>query len=333
MQPTTLHSVFAGILFILDPHVSSRKPGTRNDIDFTATVIDKIDQAACIANERNLVPVIPGDLFDREHDTQDLMMTLLVRALNKFQVKPFVLAGNHDLTETSLTDDTALAVLKEAGVVRVVDQNGLFLACQVKSGDSVKAIAVGGTPHGMQIPDDVRYAAEDAGIQADVTGWITHEDLAFDGAYPGALEMFQIKGCPWVVNGHMHLTKEPVRKGGTLWHNPGNITRLSKDCAAHTPSVWAMDAEGIMTQIPLRFVPDVFDAVKGRVQSDSNGASTDSASAFVDMLKACTITSKADIRTEDGSLLMHDIAEVCKERKTSLGTVNILTALHGMAVE
>lgn len=333
MQLTTLPGVFTGILFILDPHVSSRKPGTRNDADFTATAIGKIDQAASIANERNLVPVIPGDLFDREHDTQDLMMTLLIRALNKFLTKPFVLAGNHDLTETSLTDNTALAVLKEAGVVRVVDQNGLFLACQVKSGDSVKTIAVGGTPHGMQIPDDVRYAAEDAGVQADVTGWITHEDLAFDGVYPGALEMFPIKGCSWVVNGHMHLTKEPVRKGGTLWHNLGNITRLSKDCAAHTPSVWAMDAEGALTQIPLRFAPDVFDVVKGHVQADSNGASTDSASAFVEMLKACTISSKADIRTEDGSLLMQDIAGICKDRKASLGAVNILTALHGMAVE
>lgn len=332
MQITNLPGVFAGILFILDPHVSSRKPGTRNDVDFTATVIDKINQAAVVANERNLIPVIPGDLFDREHDTQDRMLTLLVRALNGFAVKPFVLAGNHDLTETSLTDDTALAVLREAGVVRVIDQNGLFLSCQIKHGDSVKTIAVGGTPHGMQIPDDVRYVAEDAGIKADATGWITHEDLAFDGAYPGALEMFPIKGCSWVVNGHMHLTKEPVRKGGTLWHNPGNIVRLSKDCAAHTPSVWVMDAEGGMAQIRLRFAPDVFDAVKGNVVASADGAMTEKTSVFVEMLKACTVMSDADVKTEDGSVLFADIAEVCKERKASLGAVNILTALHGMAV-
>lgn len=336
MQITTIPGIVSGLLFILDPHVSSRKPGTRNDADFTLAVIDKIDQASVIANELNLIPIIPGDLFDREHDTQDRMMTFLVRALNKFNVKPFVLAGNHDLTETALTDDTALAVLREASVVNVVEQNGLFLSCQVKSGDGVKTMLVGGTPNGMRIPDDVRPAVEDVentGIQVDVTGWITHEDLAFDGAYPGALEMFPIKGCSWVVNGHMHLTKEPVRRGGTLWHNPGNITRLSKDCANHIPSVWSMDANGAMLQIPLSFVPDVFDAIKGRVLPDSVGASMDSASAFVDMLKACSITSKADQRTEDGSLLMKDIVEVCKERKASVGAANILASLHEMVVE
>lgn len=330
MPLTQLSGIYAGFLHIGDPHNSSRRPGTRNDSDFTATVIGKLEQAAAIANDRNLIPIILGDLFDREHDTQDRMMTLLVRVLNKFNIKPFVLAGNHDLTETSLTDDTALAVLVEAEVVQVIEQTGVFLAAQIEMHDEIYTVAVGGTPYGMTIPNDVMPFLSEVGVLTEYVGWLTHEDIAFEGAYPGAMEPFEINGCSWVVNGHMHLSKRPLKAGRTIWHNPGNITRLSKDCASHIPSVWEMNAVGGMCRVPLKHVEDVFDAIKGKVDANADGATIDKTSAFVEMLKACTIA--VDPKTQDGSVLMEDIVEACKEKKASAGATNILMTLHGMAV-
>jgi len=330
MELIQLPGVHAGILHIGDPHSTSRRPGTRNDRNFMLTVIEKLEQVAEIANSRNLISIILGDLFDREDDTNPEMMTRLIRALNMFIEKPFVMAGNHDMSETSLTDDTALAILREAGVVSVIDQSGFFLVAQIDDGNEQKTIAVGGSPHGAFIPTDVASMLADSGIKADSVGWITHEDMAFDGAYPGAKEFFEIKGCDWVVNGHMHLTKKPVKSGRTIWHNPGNITRLSKDCADHVPSVWYMNVSGGMTQLPLRYVKDVFDAVKGSVVANKDGAMIDKTSAFVEMLKVCSIAAEG--KTQDGSVLLEDIALVCAERKASVGAINILSALHGMAV-
>lgn len=332
---THLAGTYAGLLFALDPHVTSRKPGTRNDQSFLMTVIGKLDQAAAIANERNLVTVIPGDLFDLEHLERagdDLMMTLLIRTLNKFNEKPFVLAANHDMSETRLTDDTAMAVLKEAGVIDVVDYPGIFLLVNIEHHGEARLVAVGGSPHGMTIPTDVAPLLAEIGAEPDCVGWITHEDMAFDGAYPGAKEVFEIDGCSWVVNGHMHLTKKPLKAGKTIWHNPGNIVRLSKDCAGHIPSVWEMSAVGALTRIPLDHVADVFESVKGRVAANADGATMEKTSEFVEMLKACTIAANADVKTEDGSVLLADIAAVCQERKASIGAVNILTALHEMVV-
>src|SRR5690606_4518046 len=72
----------------------------------------------------------------------------------------------------------------------------------------------------------------------DTALWLTHEDLAFEGSYPGALPIQPIPGVDMVVNGHMHATKTPVLAEGTAYYNPGNITRMSIDLAEHVPSVW-----------------------------------------------------------------------------------------------
>jgi hypothetical protein len=334
MKVTILHEVVNGLLHIGDPHISSRRPGTRNDVGFTSVVIDKLRQAAVIANKRKLIPIILGDLFDREDDTDAEMMTLLIRVLNEFDIKPFVLSGNHDLSETVLTDDTALAVLREADVVNVIDESGYFLLARLHDGDSFKTVAVGGSPHSSAVPSLITEVDCNGlnGARPDVFGWITHEDMAFDGAYPGSKPLVEIDGCSWVVNGHMHLTKPPVTVGNTVWHNPGNITRQSKDCARHVPSVWEMNAAGRMKQIPLVYVEDVFDAVKGYVNPDHMGAEINITSTFVEMLVKARDDAGGGIKTQDGSVLKEDIAAVCYEKNVSIGAINILNALHEMAL-
>lgn len=329
LRPTGL----AGVLYIGDPHGSSRKPGTRNDQDFTSVVLDKIEQAVDIANQRKALVVILGDLFDRENDADGQVgrsfLTRLIRILRKANEKPVVLAGNHDKGGAEVTDDTTLAALAAAGVIHLVQETELFLDARLENG---RRVILGGTPHGMEIPADTAPYLEAAGIKSDgelICGWITHEDLAFAGAYPGALEMFEIRGCDIVVNGHMHLTKEPIKVGQTLWCNPGNITRQSKDCADHVPSVWSMTDRPELDQIPLQYRKDVFDAVINHVSMVKTGATPMASSSFVDMLKTA---SQGDVKTEDGSLLLADIQEVSADLNLSADAKAMLISVHEEAM-
>jgi len=112
------------------------------------------------------------------------------------------------------------------------------------------------TPHGAEIPNTIEAAAGETVVL------VTHHDLAFQGAYPGAAPLKQIAGCQMVVNGHMHKTTPSVPIGTTVWHNPGNITRLSVDCLDHVPSVWAWGVRclGVQAeQIALMYERDCFD--------------------------------------------------------------------------
>ena len=113
-----------------------------------------------------------------------------------------------------------------------------------------------GAPYGAQIPDAI-----DAGGAGQVV-LVTHHDLAFQGAYPGAQLLKEIEGCDMVVNGHMHFTTPSVKKGRTWWHNPGNIEPITIDCKDHKPAVWAWEVGAAceaLERIDLPHNADCFD--------------------------------------------------------------------------
>lgn len=68
--------------------------------------------------------------------------------------------------------------------------------------------------------------------------WITHHDLAMNGAYPNSIPLKEIVGVDFVINGHIHGTKVPVKVDHTVYYNTGNITRMKIDMIDHKPAVW-----------------------------------------------------------------------------------------------
>src|ERR1700736_2930820 len=96
-----------GFLFVGDPHVSSKRPGRRID-DYVASVIGKLRLAGEIARERDLVPVILGDLFHRARENDLPLLSQLLDVFNGYPMPPVVLGGNHDKQETQLRDVDAL---------------------------------------------------------------------------------------------------------------------------------------------------------------------------------------------------------------------------------
>jgi len=295
----------AGLLLIGDPHVGSRKPGRRKDADWPDAILRKLEACVGIANGRGLAPVLLGDLFERAVEPDEALKSRLIRILKAFRIRPLANVGNHDIAHTRLSDGDSLAVLGLCDVVDVVAQAGPVREV-VMAG---RRWGLGATPFGQDAPTDV------GGLfpGAERTLWLTHHDIAFGKAYPGAAPPFPIPGCDLVVNGHIHKTEKPIQAGPTLWVNPGNISRLSVDLIGHAPAAWALDGAGGLERHVLPHEDDVFD-LTGRVveAASAKDLARDVESAFVSLLQA---ESAADLRrSDDGTLIREEIeAKLARE--------------------
>jgi hypothetical protein len=319
----------SGLLFIGDPHVASRHPGRRLESDEETILVttDKLSQAIDISNKLNAVPVILGDLFNQAKDSKAWLITLVARALRKAIHKPLCLPGNHDLLATDVTDDTALAAIAECGLITLLPHaNGP--ACTFLF-DGVR-VGLGGTVHGEAIPESVAGMFGDE-IMAKVV-WVTHHDIAFEGAYPGSVDPYPIEGCCLVVNGHMHRTKTPILCGDTHWTCPGNIYRQTITDADHVPAVWYWTPD---MEIPcmeaLRYIKGVFDwtgkntvARAGDLIPEAHVA--EQASTFVSELKASLGGEMP--ATYDGSVLKEDIETIKEKCQSPAAVREIIDMLH-----
>jgi DNA repair exonuclease SbcCD nuclease subunit len=357
-----------GLLFIGDPHLSSRRPGRRTDTDFAGTVLKKLSHAFRIAREGGLQPVILGDLFDRPGEQDLMVLSRFLRLLRDHRdadgLIPVTLAGNHDMKDVTLSGDTALAVVHESGLLRVLEDAVPVPVYRMADGqdkrDSCIAVLIPysyGQEHrllenGVSSEDMARalglepeqplsaVLAPNALVIA-----LTHADFAFAGAYPGAREIVEIPGVDLVVNGHMHKLCPTVRRGSTLWWNPGNITRMSMDCEGHAPRVWSWrPGEDTLTGIHLPHERFVFNRVGVAVEADVDGLKAEISDApdtfvssrFVEMLKEQRLQDSAV--TEDASGLMEEIRMVCSEKQVDEVVAGILqdmckSLVDGLAIQ
>lgn len=300
-----------GLLFIGDPHVSSKNVGRRLDEDFCATVCGKLDQAFAIAAERDLYPVILGDLFDDELDTKARMLTQVIRSLSASVKRPLTIVGNHEKTQFFLTDDTALAALREASVIDTLERSGFRVEVDV---DGCKVL-IGGSPYGQDFPESVKARRDELG--ADKVVWLTHHDLAFQGAYPGSRAIEEIEGVDIMVNGHMHKPTPPVRAGSMMAFNPGNITRMSVDCHDQAPAVWAWTPSNgqELEKIELRHRKDVMN-LAGYVFEESKASTVEQDGA--ELLLQESNFSKLLRQRQDEDARQTDDAQLLKEEMDAL---------------
>lgn len=316
-----------GFLFIGDPHLTTRRPGRRRNRDFSGIVLDKLAQAIDIANQERLVPVLLGDMFHRAKEEDETLKTRLLRVLNGCWTVPVSNVGNHDMRGLRLSDADSLSVIAESGALLVARESGPVAEYLIGG----SRVGLGCTPYGQQIPREV------ASLFPDALGvvWVTHHDVAFEGAYPGAIEPFEIAGCGLVVNGHMHLEKQPIAAGRTLWCNFGSITRTAIDAINHEPAVWQFSPQEGLTRHYLVYENDAFDLTGHLVDEISPGESredADDVSAFVDLLQADLAAGPS--ATPDGALLLEEIqARFEREETPPEVRSNIIGLFNQIVVE
>ena len=306
----------SGFLFIGDPHVSSKRVGRRKD-DYLSSVLQKLEACAQLCDERNLVPVCLGDLLHRNDDSEIKMLNRLTRTLKKFSRKLLVLSGNHDLGQTSQSDEDVLTLLGQTEVVALLASGevGVFEMLDPNSADKHQKVRLWACAYGDQIPTSLpRFDGQ--------TVMVTHHDLAFGGAYPGARPLTEVENCTLAVNGHMHDTKPSVRFAGMVWHNPGNIEPLSVDLATHKPCAWEWTpstGSGALQGHALPHGTDLFDLAGLHVEAASSALVASDLptqeSSFARLLAHQTETEAA--RTEDATVLKGDLETIFETQNAS----------------
>lgn len=317
-----------GLLFIGDPHLSSKKPGRRKDRNFSLTVLKKIEYVISLCNERKFVPCFLGDMFDEAVEKDEALKTKLIRILRQSWTTPISNVGNHDKINDTLTDSDTLAIIAESGVLNVCTKAGAFETFKI--GD--KIVGVGATPYGQSFPTDARpfFGPVDQII------WLTHHDVAFENPYPGSVAPQAIIGCRLVVNGHMHLRKNVVKANNTVWFNPGNITRQHVDAIDHEPAVFALTTKGGLEKFTIPHEKIIFDLTGKLIDAISPGevpsseTNKDFDSAFVNLLNANSSMEMA--KSDDGSILLEDIKDKFAREKTSEDVQGIVLDLLSKAV-
>jgi predicted phosphodiesterase len=307
-------------LFIGDPHLTCVKPGRRLEEDFLAVGLDKIKQAREIAEDKDLFMVFLGDLLDnpsakragttRVVENTNAILAGFARAMN-FR-ESVIIPGNHDKSEVRLTPETTLSTMRELRLLHVIEPSGPFGVFEI---DGMR-VGLGGTPYGEVIPRSVKGAFGEA---LDRTVWITHDMFVFDERIPGLVDPFEIEGCDLAVNGHDHTTQKPRQIGQTLWFNPGNILRMSVDCADHVPSVWEWTPNGGIHQHALRYNQAAFDLrglqIEASVKAAHEAEKVREKSLFASLLLSEGSTDME--RTGSGDLIAEDIERILSERPIS----------------
>lgn len=217
-----------GLFFIADPHFAATPPGQRLP-GYYEQVLEKVSLSLDKAREMEMMPYFLGDLFNWPRENPNSLVVELISLLRPH--KPFVLVGNHDKYQARLTTDTSIAVLQAAGALRLVDSDGPVFILDV---DGHKAL-VGASPDGTPLPKE--FPKDEYGV--DTVIWTSHHNIAFPEFEDKPNKLREIKGVDWLVNGHLHRPQPTVKKGGTIWANPGNITRLtfSRRTLAREPRV------------------------------------------------------------------------------------------------
>lgn len=315
----------AGFLFIGDPHMSSIRPGRRKDKDYASRILNKLKWSIQKANELNYVVVILGDLFDRPLEPDEGLKTRLLRVLRQAKHPIVYELGNHERSQALLSDNDSLSYIAEGANLRMITNSGAQGLYQFGE----KLVGLGGTPHGQAIPTDVTEMFP----RCNAVIWLTHHDMDFGKPYPNSLPCHEIAGCGLVVNGHMHMSKKPVKRGVTTWFNPGNINRQSVDAIDHIPRVYGFDENGKLTPFEVPHEKDVFDLTGWLVKAISDDAEAQRPvteeealeAAFVQMMLSEDIVDYAV--TEDGSVIREMIEQKFEVQQTDQPVRNLVLGL------
>lgn len=239
---------YKGLVFIGDPHLSSRTLGFRKD-DYMEAILKKIEFSLQYAAEYRLLPIILGDLFNLPRDNSNRLLTRLIRIFEGHAV--LGVTGNHDTTEKELHDDDSLSVIVSAGRLRLLDQTGPWRGYVNKV-----PIVIGGTSWSEQIPHRLENDTKES-----LVIWITHHNVGFADAEGAWIKPHEIPGIHLIVNGHIHKPMPSQICGMTTWMNPGSIARVARTDAVRDslPSITKLIPSAIgqwsVEQIPLPHAP------------------------------------------------------------------------------
>jgi DNA repair exonuclease SbcCD nuclease subunit len=258
-----LEQQYQGLFIIGDPHLEARIPGLRKD-DYPHTILNKLIWCFSYAQNERLLPIILGDLFDKPRDNSNWLMVRLLEVLPSELIGIY---GNHDCAEPQLNDHDSLSLLVKAGRYRLVDEQNPW-----RGEIGGRPVIIGGSSYRQPLPERYLTSTHTAtgGLPPFVV-WLTHHDFLLPDYDEGRIPLREVPGIDMIVNGHIHRKMEAARLGGTLWCNPGNISRRARSEATrtHVPAALRVDLDARSYQFHWVELPhEPFDAVFHEVIAD-----------------------------------------------------------------
>jgi len=226
--------------------------------DYPRVILGKLEWSLNYARDNRLLPCLLGDIFHNPRDNANWLVGELCEMLVGREV--LAIYGNHDVHEDALHDNDSLSVPIKAKLLTLVSEQRPW-----EGEMNGRRVIVGGTSHGQFFPQIFSR-----GVSSDVlVFWMTHHDVQVPGYERTTRLAEEIAGVDVVVNGHIHLRKEPLQKRRTTWLIPGNISRTSRGEREHSPACLRVDVlagshpkgggyETSYVQVPFALWGDVF---------------------------------------------------------------------------
>jgi len=199
-----------------DLHANKNNPRYRIDT-YWETWQSKVQWIIDTANKNNAITLIAGDIYDTSRMYADVINTVL-ELFSKFDIPPYVVAGQHDLLYHTSSEKSPLNTLHLAGAVRWI-------------GESSNVV---GVSFGENIPT----------IKKDICvihKCITPKKPPFFLSDAISAKKFLKKNKQFnvVVSGDYHVPFT-VKVGKRVLINTGTIIRNKKDMEQYTPVVWIL---------------------------------------------------------------------------------------------
>lgn len=252
---TTVLAGFKGVLVIGNPHLGSNRRVGRVDNVWDAGFA-KLEQAINIATERNLLPIIVGDLLQDGHDIGQLVP--IINLLNKKRV--LLLPRNGRWQERS--EAHIAAVLSVTSVAQIAGANGNRFQVAIS--------------HNGKIENMVLEA---------YTSWGGVERLE-----PGTQGYIKIPSMDLTI---MQGSQLPLMEGDESGTRivAGRMIRLTPAEEAMAINVFAVTREGVET-IPLNKMPIVFSTAASTAEQTNESLQRDS--QFVQLMRSTALSSLED---------------------------------------
>lgn len=217
------------IIYATDQHIKGRNHGSRLD-DFPAAMNRKMDELVevCLYEQPDAL-VLGGDLYDTPRVSFSLIITMArkLRKIRKLGIPIFLVPGNHDLYGYSMDtiDQTAIGVLAEAGLVRLLTRKKSYLITDSK-GVTVEL-------HGREYDKDIDLLPKndyqiDRRHNARWDFLFSHGMLLEKPFHPDVRHSVTSDvetDADLVLNGHYHDGYPLHEVNGTLFGNPGSTGR------------------------------------------------------------------------------------------------------------
>lgn len=232
-------SNLSGLLFIGDPHLSSKAMNYRKD-DYEQVSLEKFKWCIDYAHNNNLMPILLGDLF---HSPRTNSNTLICRLLDIISEPVPAILGNHDVKYNEINNEDSISILIKAKKLCLLDNNPIITKINNRH------ILIGGSSWNKKsLPTKIdlkKYFPNLYDQESCIVIWICHHNLDLLNYETNSKKIFthEIENLNFVINGHIHTPQEDQIKGQTCWLTPGSITRTKrgKNSEKHIPSVLRFD--------------------------------------------------------------------------------------------